>query len=305
MKTDPKKNLFPLSPKTEKSLEALLAMMAKLRGPSGCPWDREQTEQTLKKHLLEESYEVLEAIETGAPEELKEELGDLLLQILFLSRIAEEKGQFNFDEVAQGLSRKLIRRHPHIFPPLGREADRVRVQSAAEVVEVWHAVKEKEGKNARKTSVLDGIPLALPALERARKISRRVSRVGFDWPDIRGVWEKIQEELAELQKAARDRSPQAVEEELGDLLFSVVNWARFQGLSAEEALRKANRRFTRRFRQIERSLRERGRSPRESNLAEMDQLWKKIKEEEKKRQNPESRIQKPKKNPGARSQESE
>lgn len=298
MKTENRKTQLSLPkhrPDKKKRLNTLLAIMAKLRSPSGCPWDREQTEHTLKKHLIEESYEVLEAIEAGTPEELEEELGDLLLQILFLSRIAEEKGQFDLFEVAHTLSQKLIRRHPHVFPPSRRKADRIHVQSAQDVVQVWGDVKEREGKNAGKRSLLDGIPIALPALERARKISERVSRAGFDWPDIDGVWKKIQEELSELKKALHGPSSQAVEEELGDLLFSLVNWARFKGISAEEALRQTNRRFARRFRQVERGLRRRGRTLPQSTLDEMDHLWNEAKEKEKRGK---GKIT-TKKNPGA------
>lgn len=183
------------------TVDDLLKIMAKLRSPSGCPWDREQNEQTLKKYLIEESYEALEAIEAGNPKELKEELGDLLLQIIFLSRIAEEKGEFTFLDVVQGLAEKLIRRHPHVFPTPDYPV--VHPQSAREVVKVWGAVKEREGKYAKRNSLLDGIPLALPALERARRISDRVSRVGFDWPDSKEVWKKVREELGELKKAER------------------------------------------------------------------------------------------------------
>ncbi len=250
--------------------------MAKLRSPAGCPWDRIQSENTLKKYVLEEAYEAVEAIEAGSPEELKEELGDLLLQILFLSRIAEEKGHFDFLDVAQALGEKLIRRHPHVFPRPGKLPP-VKAKDAQDVVKVWGTVKELEGKYARRKSVLDGLPLALPALERARRISERASRVGFDWPGINSVWAKVQEELTELKAAMKTPASQAVEDEFGDLLFTLVNWARFKGLSAEQALRKANRRFGQRFRQMESALRQQGKSPREATLDEMDKLWNKAK----------------------------
>lgn len=253
------------------NVDDLLKIMARLRSPSGCPWDREQTENSLKKYLIEESYEVLEAIESGTPGELREELADLLLQIVFISRIAEEKGDFNFPAIVNELAEKLVRRHPHVFPQPGRP--RPTPRSAGEVLKVWGSVKEREGKYARRNSLLDGIPLALPALERARRMSERVSRVGFDWPHIREVWKKVQEELEELKKAERETSRKAVEEELGDLLFTLVNWARFRGISAEEALRKANRRFARRFSQVEERLRRKGKRPQDSTLEEMDQLW--------------------------------
>jgi tetrapyrrole methylase family protein/MazG family protein len=249
----------------------LLKIMAKLRSPSGCPWDREQTENSLKKYLIEESYEVLEAIESGTPRELREELADLLLQIVFISRIAEEKRDFNFPGLVQELAEKLIRRHPHVFPSPDRP--RPNPKSAGEVLKVWGSVKELEGKYAKRNSLLDGIPLALPALERARRMSERASRVGFDWPDLGAVWEKVEEELRELKKAEKSPSPQDAEEELGDLFFTLVNWARFKGISAEEALRKANRRFARRFFQVEKGLRKKGKRPQDSTLEEMDHLW--------------------------------
>ena len=258
----------------------LLAIMARLRGPSGCPWDKEQTANSLKRYLIEEAYEALEAIEMNKPEDLKEELGDLLLQIVFLSRIAEEQGHFNFPEVVHTLAEKLIRRHPHVFPPQGEGGTRLQPKTAREVLKVWGAAKASEGKYAKRESLLDGLPLALPALERARRLSARVARVGFDWPNIYGIWKKILEELAELKKAGKEASRGRVEEELGDLFFTLVNWARVQGISAEEALRKANRRFAERFRQVERGLRGQGLSPEEATLKEMDRLWNAAKKRE-------------------------
>ncbi|HSR11389.1 MAG TPA: nucleoside triphosphate pyrophosphohydrolase, partial [Thermodesulfobacteriota bacterium] len=254
-------------PRKRHTVADLLRIMAELR--ARCPWDREQTEHSLKKYLIEESYEVLEAIEQGDAAEISEELGDLLLQIVFQCRIAEEKGLFDFSDVVEMLSCKLIRRHPHVFPASGEPE--VKPKSAREVLRVWGSVKEKEGKYAKRESLLDGIPLALPAMERARRISDRVSRVGFDWPDIGGVWKKIQEEMAELRKAEKG-SPDEMEAELGDLLFTLVNWGRFKGISAEEALRKANRRFAQRFAEVERGLRKKGLKPEDSNLEEMDRL---------------------------------
>lgn len=250
-----------------------MAIMAKLRSPSGCPWDKEQTEHTLKQFLIEETHEVLEAIEAGTPEQLKEELGDLLLQILFLSRIAEEKGQFKFSGVVHSLCEKMIRRHPHVFQPSPEDDGRAQPEDAEAVVKLWGGIKETEGKKAKTASLLDGLPLSLPALERAQKMSERVSRVGFDWPSIEGVLEKIREELAELEEAGKHSFPEAVEEELGDLFFALVNWARFKGISAEEALRKANRRFAHRFRQVESGLRLKGRTLEKSTLEEMDRFW--------------------------------
>jgi tetrapyrrole methylase family protein/MazG family protein len=268
--------------KKKYTVDDLLKIMAKLRSPSGCPWDREQTENSLKRYLLEESYEALEAIESGTPQELREELADLLLQIVFISQIAEEKGEFNFPGVVNELAEKLVRRHPHVFPPADRP--RPAPQSAGEVLKVWGAVKEMEGKYARRNSLLDGLPLALPALERARRLSERVSRVGFDWPNIGEVWKKVREELGELKKADRASSREETEAELGDLLFTLVNWGRFRGISAEEALRKANRRFARRFFQVEEGLRRKGKKPQDSTLEEMDELWNQAKKRAKSRE---------------------
>jgi len=265
----------------KQSITDLLNIMAKLRGPSGCPWDREQTEQSLKKFLIEEAYEAVEAIEAGTAEGLKEELGDILLQIIFLSRISEERGEFDFWDVVHTLAEKLIRRHPHVFPPPDQGIDAIKPRNAGEVLKVWGAAKQLEGKYAKRTSLLDGLPLSLPALERARRITQRVSRVGFDWPDIEGVCEKVKEEIAELKKAETKSSPERVEEELGDLFFTLVNWARFKGISAEEALRKANRRFIQRFRQVELELRRRGKAPEISTLEEMDHIWNETKKKSK------------------------
>ncbi|MBI5966519.1 MAG: nucleoside triphosphate pyrophosphohydrolase [Deltaproteobacteria bacterium] len=268
----------PIAPRERKgnkkhTVKDLLGLMARLRRPSGCPWDRQQTENTLKKYLIEEAYEALEAIEVGSREELKEELGDLLLQIIFLCRVYEEKGHFSFSDVVHTLAEKLIRRHPHVFPPSKRDESRAKPRDAQEVVEIWRGLKELEEKNTGKAYLLDGIPLSLPALERAQRISERVSRAGFDWPSIGGVWKKAQEEMAEIKKAEVNSPSEAVAEEFGDLLFTLVNWARFKEISAEDALRKANRRFIQRFQEVEAELRRRGRTPEESTLKEMDQIW--------------------------------
>ena len=257
------------------TLSDLLNIMAKLRGPFGCPWDRQQTEQTLKKYLIEEAYETLEAIETGTPEALKEELGDLLLQIIFLSRIAEEKGEFDFSDVVHTLAEKLIHRHPHVFPPSHDELKGMKPKNAEDVVKVWGIAKELEGKYAKRTSLLDGLPLALPALERSRRLAQRTSRVGFDRPRIETLWKEVEKELGALKKATRLSSRRVSEERLGNLLFALVNWARFRDIAAEEALRKANRRFIKRFRRVEMELRRRGKILEESNPEEMDRLWNK------------------------------
>lgn len=233
------------------SIASLLKIMAKLRSPSGCPWDREQTEQTLKKFLIEEAYEALEAIEAGTPESLKEELGDLLLQIVFLSRIAEEKKEFDFSDVIHTLAEKLIRRHPHVFPPAGTNRKAVGVETAKDVTHVWGRIKEQEGKYAGRNSILDGLPLALPALERTRRMLERVSRAGLDRTESESVWQKIEEELVSLKKGDRKRTQRATQERFGDLLLALVNWACINSFSAEGSLRAANRRFAKRFARVE------------------------------------------------------
>jgi len=261
-------------------VDELLDIMARLRGASGCPWDREQTEQTLKKYLIEEAYEVLEAIERENPDELKEELGDLFLQIVFLSRIAAEKRQFNFADVVHILVEKLIRRHPHIFPSPHLKVP-VPPQNGREVRKIWREVKKQEDKDGPKKFLLEGLPLGLPALIRAQRMTERAARVGFDWPRLGGVWSKIREEIRELKRAEEGKSPRRREEELGDVLFSLVNLARHYGLSAEEALRKANRRFAERFRRVEAEVRRQGLSLEEVSLKEMDRLWNRAKKKKK------------------------
>ena len=255
------------------TLKDLLNIMAKLRGPSGCPWDREQTKQTLKKFLIEEAYETLEAVEVGTPEALKEELGDLLLQIVFLSRIAEEKGEFSFPDVVQTLTGKLIHRHPHVFPPSNSHLKGMIPKNAREVVKVWGAAKELEGKYAKRTSLLDGLPLALPALERTRRFSQRLSRVGIGRPDIEAAWEKVGEDIEELKKTAGRSSRRAAEEKLGELLFALASWAQSNDLSAEEALRKANRRFAERLRKVELQLRKKDKTLETLSPEEIGPLW--------------------------------
>ncbi len=237
-----------------------------LRHPeTGCPWDREQTHRSLRRYLLEEAYEVLEALDRDDPEALQEELGDLLLQILLHAEIARQAGEFDYADVLEGLNRKMIRRHPHVF-------GEVEVKDAEGVLRNWARIKAAEKGTEEGSSVLDGIPRALPALERARKLQGRAARVGFDWPDAEGVWAKVEEELAELRAAA---TPQARREELGDLLFALVNLARHLDLDPEEALREANRKFEARFRALEARAGDLSRL----SLAEMDRIWEAVKEE--------------------------
>ena len=249
-------------------VDRLIAIMARLRGPDGCPWDREQTLKTLKSFLVEETYEVLDAIDAGEPERLKNELGDVLLQIVFQSQIASEKGWFAFGDVAGAIADKLIRRHPHVF---GDES----VSSAAEVVETWERVKEKEGEGG----ILEGVPRHMPALQKAYRVSQKVSRVGFDWPDVSGLLDKIAEEARELSEAREERDVKA---ELGDVLFAIGNLARHLQVDPEEALQEANDRFITRFSHVEKELAGRGASLKETPLEEMDRLWEEAKDIERK-----------------------
>ena len=249
-------------------LQRLLQIMAKLRDPDGgCPWDQAQTFATIAPYTVEEAYEVADAIERGDLSDLKEELGDLLLQVVFHSRIAEEQGAFAFEDVAAAIGDKMLRRHPHVF---GDHA----YASAAEQTADWERIKAAEraakGKNA---SLLDDVPTGLPALTRAVKLTARAARVGFDWPDVSFVLDKLREETAEIEAELETGDPARLRDELGDVLFVVANLARKLGVEPEDALRGANAKFVRRFRHIETELAARGSSPEQSDLAEMDGLW--------------------------------
>ncbi len=254
------------------ALAALMAVVRRLRGPGGCPWDREQTHLSLRPYVVEEAYEVVEAVEGGDPASLREELGDLLLQVLLHAVLAEEEGAFSLADVMDGLREKLVRRHPHVFgdgPGDGRDEDHQRR---------WKRLKELEKGPARAASVLDGVWGGLPALVEAEELQRRAAGVGFDWSEPAGALAKVREELAEVEAARRQGRPEAVEEEVGDLLFAAVNAARLLGVKAELALKAAGRKFAARFRAVEETLRERGLRPEELSLAELDSLWKEIKE---------------------------
>nr|HID14963.1 nucleoside triphosphate pyrophosphohydrolase [Anaerolineae bacterium] len=253
----------PPLPRTS-SLEAFQDTIARLRAPDGCPWDRQQTHRSLRNNLLEEAYEALAALDAGDMDALREELGDLLLQIVLHCQMAVEAGEFSLAQVIEGIDAKIKRRHPHVF------GDAV-VADAGEVLRHWEEIKEEERKG--EGSLLSGVPRALPALARAQALQERAARVGFDWPHVRGVVEKIAEEMAELGKARAERR----EEELGDLLFSVVNLARWLGVDAESALREACERFTQRFAAMERLCRERGLDLASLGPAEQDELWEEAK----------------------------
>jgi XTP/dITP diphosphohydrolase/ATP diphosphatase len=257
-------------------------IMSRLRGPEGCPWDREQTFDTIKRHTLEETYEVFDAIERRAWPELKDELGDLLLQILFYSQMASEAGYFDISDVAANLNAKLIRRHPHIFGD-------VTAEDSATILKNWEEIKREEKRIAGREaelSVLGEIPRSMPALIEAGKLGSRAAKVGFDWPDLHGLFDKVDEEVAELRAEvnplteAAGASEAAIEEELGDLMFTVVNLARHLKVDPESALRRANAKFRSRFQAMERRAGG-GESLASLGPEKLDQLWREAKQAEK------------------------
>ena len=256
-------------------LSELLYLMARLRDPSdGCPWDQAQTFKTIAPHTLEECYELIDAIESADVPQVKEELGDLLFQVVFYAQLAGEQQQFDFDQIVDALVEKLIRRHPHVFPA-GTLQSRTGKQATAteQVKQQWESSKAQERQQKQLHTVLDDVPLALPALSRAAKLQKRASQVGFDWSDSEGVLQQLQAEIVELQAARQQQSPAQIEEELGDVLFSAVNLARHLKIDPESALRRANRKFERRFRYIEQCLADTGSSPQQASLEQMDALW--------------------------------
>lgn len=252
--------------------DELLAIMKRLRGPGGCPWDAEQTHESLKRYLLEEAYEVIEAIDTNSSDLLKEELGDLLLQPIFHAAIAEETGKFTMQDVIKGLCDKLIRRHPHVFGDM-------KINSSDAQVENWERIKKAEKGDERK-SALSGVPPQLPALLKAQKITEKAARVGFDWEHVDQVVAKVMEELHEFEEAMAEGDNEHMEAELGDLLFAIVNLGRFLSINPEEALRKTISRFQTRFQYVEDTLHSQGQQMNTSTLEEMDRLWEEAKQRE-------------------------
>jgi MazG family protein len=281
---------------TGSKFERAKSIMARLRAPGGCPWDREQTFDTIKRYTLEETYEVLEAIDNRDWKELTGELGDLLLQVLFYAEMAEEQGSFTIDDVLDALSNKLIHRHPHVFGD-------TKADDAAQVLKNWEALKAEEKRKTLQTNgasaqtspalLLDGVSSKMPALQEAHKISSKAAHVGFDWPEIQGLFEKLTEETRELQEhldglpvAGSHSSPKGaiptelhehIEAEVGDLFFVLVNIARYLSVDPESALRKTNRKFRRRFGWMEEQLREQGRTLEQATLEEMETLWQQAK----------------------------
>src|SRR5712664_2547697 len=259
--------------------EKLVAVQARLRAPNGCPWDREQTHQSLRTYLIEEAYEVLEALESGNDAKFAEEMGDLLLQIVFHSQIAREEGRFTVAEVIREIHDKMIRRHPHFF-------GKTRAKDSAEVLRNWEQIKAEErrssgkkgdssddGETPKETSLLDGVSHALPATLEGFQLTRKASRIGFDWQDASGVFDKMQEETEELKKALKEQDQLKMEEELGDLLFAAVNLSRFLKIDPEIALKKANAKFSRRFRAMEKLARKNGREFKNLPREEMEAYW--------------------------------
>jgi len=268
------------------TLDDLLALMARLRHPQyGCPWDLKQDYASIVKHTLEEAYEVADTIERGDFAHLEGELGDLLFQVVYYSQLAHEEGRFAFAEVVDGITRKLIRRHPHVFPTgdLHAPLDTPRL-SEDQVKARWEAIKAEERAEKgvpEQLSLLDDVPAALPALSRATKLQKRAAQVGFDWPDALPVLDKVREELDEVLQAMAEGDADAIEDELGDLLFATANLARHLKQDPENALRRANRKFERRFRFIEQALRDSARPFEDCTLDELDALWGEAKRQEK------------------------
>ena len=267
---------------TGEKFERLVEIMARLRGPDGCPWDKQQDFNSLKPMLVEEVYEVLEAVENNDFEGLSEELGDLLLHVVFYAHLGKEAGRFDINTVIGQISDKLIRRHPHVF---GQES----ASTPEEVIKNWEVIKAQEkaqklkNRTPEQRSLLEGIPSKLPAIHEAHQISSRAARVGFDWPDVEGIFEKLQEEVRELREVIAEgndhRRRERLEDEIGDMLFVIVNIARFLKIDSESALKRANRKFKARFQYMERELARQGKTLEQTSLNEMEALWRKAKSE--------------------------
>jgi MazG family protein len=254
------------------AFQKLVDVMRRLRGPGGCPWDREQTLESLRPFVLEETYEVLDAIDRGDHDDLRGEIGDLLFEGVFLAQIASDEGRFTVADSLNHITAKLVRRHPHVF---GTTKD---VKTSGQVLEQWEAIKAREQSDAGRTrSVLKSMPKALPALLAAHEIGTRVAAVGFDWAEAKDVVTKIREEIAELEQAIAGEGSDRVEEEMGDLLFAIANLARKLGVEAESALRKANQKFSDRFQKVESTFESEGRSVHGATLQEMERVWERVK----------------------------
>lgn len=271
MNDTPKKGVPP-PPADWKSIDRLVEIMRILRSPQGCPWDHKQTLETLREHLIEESHEVIDAINSGDRDQLREELGDLLLQVVFQAQIGREEGAFTFDDVANAITEKLIRRHPHVF-------GEVQVTGADEVLKNWEAIKkaEKKTEGDAPRATLAGIPKSLPALHKAALVQKRVARVGFDWTTVDGALEKLNEEVGEVREAIAAGNDQATGEEIGDVLFAAVNVCRFSGHNPEELLHQTIAKFSRRFAHIEAAVHAAGKNLTDCTLEELDRYWEQAK----------------------------
>ena len=247
------------------ALNEFVAIVRRLRGPGGCPWDAKQTPETLKTYVLEEAYELVEALDSGDPGQVKEELGDLLLHLVFLSDLYQERGDFSLAEVTAGIAAKMINRHPHVFGD-------AKAETQEELRRIWREAKVREGKKPA-ASALGQVSPALPALVQAQRLGEAAARVGFDWPDIQGALAKVEEEWQELREALSQPANPAWEEELGDLLFALVNVARFLNVDSEGALRRTIFKFIKRFNVVERTLVKAGKTPETATLEEMDAIW--------------------------------
>jgi len=256
--------------KCQEAFDKLVEVVAALREKNGCPWDKEQTHSTLKSSLLEETYEVIEAIDADDSAKLQEELGDLLMQVMLHAQIAQDENKFNIGDVIRTITEKLIRRHPHVFGD-------VQVEDAAQVLSNWEAIKQSEKKSQERESLLDGIPTQFPSLMRARKIQSKASRVGFDWKQSEDVLPKIEEEFEELRDSMKSSEQADIEMEIGDLLFSIVNLSRFLNVEPEDALRKVNEKFIRRFKMMEAEIERQDKRFEDYDLEGLDQFWEEAK----------------------------
>ena len=253
---------------------SLLSLMARLRAEGGCPWDREQTRTSLRPYLIEEAYEVVQAIDEGSRDHLVEELGDLLFQVVFHSQLGAEAGEFTMEDILDRVCDKMTRRHPHVFA--GSE-----VADSGEALAQWERIKQEEAeRDGRSGSVLDGVPASLPALLRAQRLQAKAARVGFDWTGWQGAWTKVREEMSEVQEALAVADDGRVADELGDLLFSIVNVARLRGMDAEDCLRRASEKFTRRFGKVEAEMKAGGRTVTEASTEDLDRAWDAVKAQE-------------------------
>ena len=255
---------------TLNSLSKLIKITETLMGDDGCPWDKVQTRESLKPYLVEETYEVLEALDENDPEKIKDELGDLLYQILFHSKISSLKGEFDFRDVIDNLSEKMVRRHPHVFKG-------GKLNTPDQVIGQWEEIKKKENNKANQKSILDSIPINLPSLIKAQKLQKKAAKEGFDWDQINDVFDKLDEEIKEFKEAVLKKTPADIQSEIGDIIFVITNIAKFYKVDAEEALRSTNNKFIKRFQYIEQKIEGKGKTLKDCPLEEMERYWQEAK----------------------------